>query len=157
MRKKRATDMRGNRKVLMPGPGPAVVEAEYQTRMDIWDKTFARYRSTNCDEKGDQLVSNLSKNQALGLKTLQKKVAKLEVIVLEADKGKKFVIVDEATYKAMAEDHTAGDTPVGREVVRENQQVLSAAAKSMANILKLGSSHSTGGHTQLISTPWWLN
>ena len=31
MRNKRATDMRGNRRVMMPGPGPPVVEAEFNT------------------------------------------------------------------------------------------------------------------------------
>ncbi len=64
MRRRRVMDMRGNRRVLMPGTGPAVVEAEHTTKMDVWDKAFTRYRSANCDEEGTQLATNLSKNQA---------------------------------------------------------------------------------------------
>ena len=41
------------------------------------------------------------------LRMLSKKVAKLEVIILEADKGKWFIMVDKPTYLFMAGDHKA--------------------------------------------------
>ena len=63
-------------------------------------------------------------------------------MVLVSDKGKRFVLVSEEIYKAMAEDHTAGDIKVSKEEVRNNQRILLAAAMSMANILDLGSSNS---------------
>ena len=135
MRRKRATDMRGNRRVFMPGPGPALVEAEFATRSDVWDKTFARYRTANYNEAGEQRVTNLSRNQVLGLKTLSKKVAKLEVIILEADKGKTFVVTDEKTYIEMARDHIDGDEIVDTDVVKESQRVLLTTAKALANIM----------------------
>ena len=128
-------DMRGNRRVLMPGPSPPLVEAKFATRSDVWDKTFTRYRKVHCNEDGEQVATNLSK-------TLSKKIAKLDVLILEADKGKKFVVVDESTYVRMSEDHTANDILVDSDGIRDSQRVLSATSKTVANILCLGSSHS---------------
>ena len=142
MRRKRATDMRGNRSVMMPGPEKPIVEAEHSTRMDVWDKTFAKYMAAHCKESGEQVESNLSRGQALGLKSLLRKVSKLEIIILEADKGGKFVVVDEETFIAMANDHVKGDIPVSKEEVRQNQYILSSLSKAIANILCLGVSQS---------------
>ena len=150
MRNKRATDMKGNRSVMMPGPAPALTEAEYSTRMEAWHRAFDEYRANNCKEDGEQLVSNLSANQLLGMKTLGKKVSKRELVVLEADKGKRFVVVTEATYISMAEDHTTGDRKVDREEVRESQRILSYTAKALANTFDLGSNHSSRNYNRCL-------
>ena len=62
--------------------------------------------------------------------------------MLEADKGKTFVVVDEATYRAMADDHISADPVVTQEEVRESQMVLTSTGKSLANILNLGMNQS---------------
>ena len=111
MRKKRPTDMRNNRQVHMPAPAPAQVEAEYNTRIDTWQKQFLKYRSQHCDENGNQKQNNLTISQQLGLKSLARRVAKLELMVLEADKGKSFVVMDEQTYVNMSRDHIEKDVP----------------------------------------------
>ena len=72
MRHTRATYIRGNIRGLMPGLGLAVVEAEHTTRMDVWDKVLGRYIAVNCNDEGNQHATYLSKNQALGLKTVKK-------------------------------------------------------------------------------------
>ena len=151
MRNKRATDMKGNRLVMMPGPAPPIVEAEYSTRMESWLRAFSMYKKQNCDDDDVQLERNLSKSQLLGLKTTQRKVAKKEIVVLEADKGKRFVVVKEETYIAMAKDHTAGDLPVGLKEIRESQRVLSATAKALANTLDLGSNHSRSNYERCVN------
>ena len=98
MRKKRPTDMRNNRSVMMPPPGSALLEAERNTRVGAWRKAFSDYKASNCDEKGSQVKKNLTLDQQLGLKSLSRKVARMELLVLEADKGKQFVVVDEETF-----------------------------------------------------------
>ena len=150
MRRKRATDMRGNRMVYMPGPDKPIVEAENSTRIGVWDKTFALFMKDNCKDDGTQLKSNLSRSQTLGLRSLSRRVAKVEIVVLEADKGKKFVVVDEATYKAMALDHMRGDIRVSREGVRDSQRILSSTAKSLANMVSLGSAHSQRNYVRCL-------
>ena len=149
-RKKRATDMRGNTSVFMPWPKRPLVEAENSTRMQVWDKAFRDFANENCDKEGKQNTSNLSRNQKLSLKTLSRKVAKLEVLVLEADKGMKFVLVYEAMYRRMAEYHTAGDILVDKQGVRLSQRTLSSTAKSLAIIFSLGTSQSERNYNRCL-------
>ena len=82
MRKKRPTDMRNNRNVRMPAPGPPMVEAEMNTRVGAWTRAFLKFREAKCDKKGAQKETNLTVSQTLGFRTLSKKVAKLEAVVL---------------------------------------------------------------------------
>ena len=110
MRRTRATDMKNNRQVMMPGPAKAAMEAMFNTRMGVWQGVHDRYKSKHCNESGEQTKSNLTPNQVLALKSLQRKVSRLELVVLEADKGGKFVVIDEAMYVTMAQDHLAKDT-----------------------------------------------
>ena len=101
------TDQRNNRIVRMPPPGPPLVEAAYNTRIRAWQRAFDNHRSEHCREDGTQIESNLSVGQQLGLQTLAKKIARLEIFVMESDKGNNFVVMDEATYLTMAQDRIA--------------------------------------------------
>ena len=146
MRRKRPTDMQNNREVKMPGPAPAQVEAEYNARVGVWSNTFKKFKNINCREDGTQNKTNLTLNQVLGLRTLSRKVAKLEIIITEADKGKKFVAMDEETYLKMARDHTDKDVVTTPAEVCDSQHVLSATARSIGAVLGLGKSQSRGSH-----------
>ena len=142
LRKRRATDMRSNRKVIMPPPSKPLIEAELNTRAAAWQNELNKFKTNSCDTEGNQKQTNLSRSQSLCLKSLARKVSKLEVIILEADKGKTFVVVDEPTYLAMAQDHIAMDPVVTPEEIKESQTILSSLGKSLANMVGLGSSHS---------------
>ena len=87
MGRARATDMNNNREVFMPGPAPSSVEAGLNTRMDIWQKTFGIFRKKNCDNKGEQRNVNLTPAQQITMKTLGRRVARTEIVIMEADKG----------------------------------------------------------------------
>ena len=150
MGRKRATDMRGNRTVYMPGPSIPVVEAEHTTRLAVWKKVFEQYKTENCDKTGKQKVDNLTPSQSKGLLSLSKRVAKRDIIILEADKGKKFVIVDENTYLNMVEDHTKDDVHLDKNDVSDSQRILSTTAKSLANIVNLGIAHSDRNYGRCI-------
>ena len=60
MRKRRATDMKINRKVMMPAPCKPLVEAEYNLRGDTWQRQLARFRQEECNEEGVQRKTNLT-------------------------------------------------------------------------------------------------
>ena len=59
-------------------------------------------------------------------------------MILEADKGKRFVCTNKETYKAMARDHTIKDRVATVEEVRACQRVLSTMAKAMVNMFGTG-------------------
>ena len=138
MRRRRATCMKNNRRVFMPGPVPPKVESGLNTRMDIWRRVYGQHMKEECNAKGEQFKSNLTLSQQLALKSLGKKVSKVEIVILECDKGKRFVVMPEDMYIAMGRDHTSKDTPVTVQEVRASQCVLSTAAKSMINMFRVG-------------------
>ena len=150
MRKKRPTDMKNNRQVHMPAPAPAQVEAEYNTRLHTWQKEFMIHRMSQCDENGALRANNLTVRQQLGLKSLTRKVARMELMVLEADKGKSFVVVDEATYLEMSKDHIDKDVPTCDKEVRQSQRLLTTTAKAFTTVLGMGKSHSDRAYARCV-------
>ena len=96
------------------------------------------------------MKKNLSVAQQLGLKSLARKVSKMELIVLEADKGKSFVVTDEATYLDMARDHIAGDKECGPADVRKSERILATTAKAIGNAMNLGTKHSQGAYVRCL-------
>ena len=144
MGRMRATDMRNNRDVKMPAPASARLEAMYNTRAGLWETEHAKFVRNECEKSGAQKESNLTKEQQLALERLKKKVSKVEIIVLEADKGKRFVVVDQATYVAMSKDHIEKDRTVSPEEVRRAQREMSSTAKALTTIMGLGRDHQQG-------------
>ena len=84
------------------------------------------------------------------MKTLAKKVAELDVIILKADKGKKFVVVDQATYLSTGQDHVSKDITTSPTEVRTSQWVLSTTARSLVNVLGVGTSTSHSGYVRCL-------
>ena len=142
MNRMRATYMRNNREVCMLGPSPARVEAGYNTRIGIWQEVFDKYQEKKCYKLGNQLKSNLSMGQELTLRVLGREVARAEVVVMEVDKGKRFVMVDGATYAAMAADHMSKDKEVNKEEIHESQKILTNSARALVNMFRTGLSQS---------------
>ena len=126
------------------------MEAKYNTRIDTWQKQFLKYRCLHCDEKGNQKQNNLSLSQQLGLKSLARRTAKLELMVLEADKGKSFVVMDEQTYVNMSRDHIDKDVPTTNKEVKESQKLLTTTSKALRTILGLGKSQSDGAYARCV-------
>ena len=61
MGQKRATDMKNNRDVKMPGPAPPpIVEAGHNTRATMWQEIFMKHRMRLCDKNGKQRKRNLT-------------------------------------------------------------------------------------------------
>ena len=146
MGRTRPTNMRNNRDVMMPGPARSMVEAEYNTR--VGERAYKSFKSNHCKEDGTQC--NLTQSQQVGLRTLAKKTATNQVIVLQADKGKKFVVVDQQTYLSMGQDHTSKDKVVTPGQVRASQKVLSTTTRSLVNILGVGTSQSHHAYTRCL-------
>ena len=81
-----------------------------------------------------QIKSNLSAGQQIGLKPLGIKVAKLEVIVLQANKGKTFVVGDKRKYL----DHVLKYVKTTPEEVQTSQKIVSSTARALGNIHDVG-------------------
>ena len=73
---------------------------------------FREYVSKNCDKRGAQ-KSNLSPNEARGLKKLRKRVENGEIVILPTDKTEKFAVMGRETYEKAGLSHSRGDKEVG--------------------------------------------
>ena len=146
--RRRATDQKNNCDVIMPGPAPAMTEAGHNTQVGIWQDVFGRIMKKICNKDGRQSKRNLMPGQEKALKSLGKRVSKAEIIIMEADKGKKFIVYDEPTYIAMATDHTSKDLKVSREEVTASQRILTSTARVMTNVFQTGMSQSYNNYVR---------
>ena len=72
----RATDMTNNQRVYVPKTEETKQEALNETRAECWRKAQQKFMNEKCDKTGRQLLNNLTNEQEIGLKTLQKKLLK---------------------------------------------------------------------------------
>ena len=98
-RKRRVTDLRECTRVTLPKPMKERDEALIEIRRGVIEKIFGEHRDANC--KKDLQPNNLSKEEAEGLESLQKKIQKKEILILKTDKSGKFIAVSEEDYRKM--------------------------------------------------------
>ena len=66
----------------------------------------------------------------------------MELVILEADKGGKFVVMSEKMYVDMAMDHVQKDKGAETERVKRAQRVLSSTGKALVSIFGVGRNQS---------------
>ena len=78
-RNRRATDLAECSRVTLPRPLNIIREAQIETRRELYNKIFQKYRKENCSSKGEQ-ESGLSKEEKKGLEMLQKRIKEGELV-----------------------------------------------------------------------------
>ena len=121
--KLRVTDLKENKRVILPKALNATEEAKIEVRLDALWKEFKEYVKEECKEDGSQ-ESNLSHEQLLGLQSLRKKIKEEGLLVVPTDKSGKLCVTNKETYLKMGTAHTKGDQEVEPEEVERIQRVL---------------------------------
>ena len=101
---------------------------------------FREYIAKNTNKKGD-LKSNLTDEENEGLKSLQKRIAKGDLIVMKTDKSGKFAITTQEKYLEMGQDHVKSDKKITRAEVIEIEKTLNGHTRAWANIWQSGQDH----------------
>jgi hypothetical protein len=83
-------------------------------RRNAQNKVYDLHRKSNCNQKDEQR-SNLSERENEGLRSLRKKIAEKNIIVMKTDKSSRFVITNEEEYKRMGRSHTDKDRKINRK------------------------------------------
>ena len=83
-RKRRVTDLRECSRITLPRPLSPEDEAVLKTRKRSQMEIFRKYIAKNTNKKGD-LKSNLTDEENEGLKSLQKRIAKGDLIVMKTN------------------------------------------------------------------------
>ena len=137
MGRRRATDCVGNAMVHLPKAMGIREESEVLIRADTYKEAFTNYKAKECNKKGDQRT-NLSPEQARGLKSLQKRIADGEIICCQTDKTGRFSIVSMESYINMGKAHTKDDKEISMEEVKKIERITNGHTSSMIKILGVG-------------------
>ena len=85
-RKRRVTDLDECSRVTLPKPLSTKEETLIEIRRGIHAKIYNDYRKERCKKKKEQ-ESNLTEQQQKGLKSLEKRIQEVEIIILKNDKS----------------------------------------------------------------------
>ena len=139
-RKRRVTDLKECNRITLPKPLPANEEAKIEIRRDVHKRIYEKYRAENCNRFGDQ-KSNLSKAEMEGLKSLEKRIKKREIIVIKTDKSSRFAVCNEAAYLRMGRVHTSKDRVVEREELIKIEKILNSHCVAWGKMWQSGDNH----------------
>ena len=137
--KRRTTDLKCNAGVIFPKTRSFQDEAKFELLRIEAMGAFKNYVDNKCDKWGRQ-VSNLTKSEQLGLKSLKKRTEEGEIVVLPTDKTGNFAIMERALYDKAGLSHVKGDVEVGWEDLKSAQRELNGHVSMLIKIFRIGSS-----------------
>ena len=146
-RRRRATDLKQCSRVTLPKPLSTDQESKIEVRKRIQKEIYEKYRKQNTNQKGEQ-KTNLTKTERKGLKSLQERINKEEIVVMKTDKSGKFVITTPEEYLKMGEEHIKNDREITWEEVRSIERTVNLHTVAWDLMWKTGEDH---GHQDRIS------
>ena len=145
--RRRATDLKGNSRVIFPRKvSNFEIEAKLETFRTEARSEFLKYMKKFCGKNGKQL-SNLTKSQERGLKSLRERVKNGEIVVLPTDKTGKLAVMTRSTYEKAGQKHVKNDVVVGMEELWEAQKQINGHVAMSIKMFKIGKGW---GHTDRV-------
>ena len=137
MQKQRVTDLKHNAYVILPPTQEIDYESLLELRRQKQSQIFRDYVKQNCDKKGRQ-KTNITKQQARGLKKLRKRIEEGKLIVCQTDKSGRLCVMPMEMYMEAGEVHSAGDMEVDKEFVHNTQRRLNGNVSMWIKCLDMG-------------------
>ena len=142
-RRRRVTDLKECSRITLPKPLHTDEEATLEVRRKSQQEVFQEYIK-KYTKNGEQ-ESNLSEKEQAGLKSLQKRIQKREIIVMKTDKSSKFAVTTEEEYIKMGEVHIKGDREVSRQELQDMEEYINGHSRAWAQIWQSGEDHNHQG------------
>ena len=142
--KKRVTSAKGNSRVNFPKDGG---EYDEEAMMEMVRLELKGVFKTYCDErcmKGGSQKSNLTEAERRGQKSLKKRVADSEIVVVPTDKSGRFAVMSLGMYEKAGSAHTKGDDEVDLAKIKLTQNELNGHVSMLLKFFKIGEKW---GHT----------
>ena len=89
MGNRKVTDVRINKRIMLPDPRPAGEEAVLMVRRERLLQVANEYILEKCDKKGNIKDSNFTEEERRGVRKLNKRISNKEIIVRPTDKSHK--------------------------------------------------------------------
>ena len=142
---RRVTDIPQCRRSIPPAPLPprqsAILGSLKARVLDI----STEYKASNCDARGNIKESNITLEEARGLKSIQGKVQEQEWVVMGSDKSGRLTANSRPNYLERMEPHVAGDTIATLEEQHSMERLLNATTLQWGRLLLLGDKWNTSG------------
>ena len=139
-RKRRVTDLKECTRVTLPKPLSPEDESKIEVRKRTQKEIYEKFRKVNTNERGEQ-KSNLKKNELKGLKSLQSRIQKDEIIVLKTDKSGRFIVTTPDMYIEMGKEHTTKDREIDWPEMRKMEKIVSSHSVAWASMWNCGEDH----------------
>ena len=140
-----ATSYKHNKNIFLPqNSEPIDIESAHQTRRAELTRVFNRVKGVEIkSQKQTNVESNLTPDENLGLKSLQKRVKDGSLVIAETDKSKRFACLTRDQYIASGMVHAGKDIEISPSKVKRIQNTVNDHTwwfKEMSNCgKKLGS------------------
>merc|ERR1711954_12046 len=99
--------MKDNPRVQLPKPRPAKEERVFESKDAMREQVFKDYVRQNCDEHGNQRVSNLTKQQQRGRKKIKARTKTGEIVNNQTDKSGRMSMSSRDNYSQQGAAHVA--------------------------------------------------
>ena len=97
--------------------------------------------SSNCDDRGNQHITNLTAKQRKGMIVLKQRIERGEVIVVPSDKSGKHCVMTLETYSTMGDVHISRDKVISEGELAEIQKDLNDHSKMLLKVFSVGEAH----------------
>ena len=138
--KMRVTNMKGNRRLYMPGP---ITRNDYEIRWrnaEVMCMKVAReVREELMKDFGRQKFLNIDRSKQKGLKSLVEKRRGAGLVYYETDKSGKMTVDEVENFTKKMEPHLTGMREVDAILVEEIEKEMNSRSKCWARILNIGS------------------
>ena len=158
----RVTDYKHNSRVIFPKALPGDKESNLEVLRSELLHHHKEWVTQNCNCKGEQ-QANLSQDEQEGLKSIRKRVADGDIVILPTDKSGRFAVMSMDTYVEAGRVHIKDDIEVGNEEKKSNQKVVNGAVSMLLKVFRVGNDCKHEGRwresmlsSSLESCPLWL-
>ena len=137
------------RKTLEEKPRPQGRKKIQGSRAD--SRTMIKDYATNMKDSvsGVSVKSNLSCSEQRGMKSLQDRVKRGEIVVTETDKSRRYCVLKRSQYSEAGSKHTRNDKKISYDQLHCVQKMVNDHAKWLKKIFNIGSDW---GHEERICT-----
>ena len=114
---------------------PECAEEEEEARLTLCRAEMNRVMQRYADEESKTKNSNLTKSQALGVKSLKERIKSKEVICFPTDKSGAMSIDTPENYRESMKPHLEGTIPATQEEYEKSEKLLNAHMQSWSRIM----------------------
>ena len=138
VRKKNISDIKNNPRLTLPKPLSGHEEAIISCLKSDFMEIFKSYLADNCDEKGKIKAANLTKSQLRGLRSLLRRIANRDIMVVPTDKSGKLAAINWSVYCASMNRQIGADCLVGWSEVGPTQDNMNGHVSAWLKFTNTG-------------------